>query len=134
VRAPASRIVRVWPGDQVVVRARLKGPASLARLYVFAREVVSEEFSPYVPTIDLGGAPVMQSPLMLRLTSENPSRTIGFEVDVDGYIRVVQEIDRPTDQCAQVRIKRVAAPSTSWLAAIGRKIVELVSWPMLKLS
>ena len=135
MRAPVGRIVRVWPGDQLVVRARLPAEVSLARLFVFARASEDSDFSPYVPQFEtIGDRPTMLSLMSLRLTTQNPARTSVFDVDIRGCVRIMQEVDTARDVLAVVKIRRIAAPSTSPLMRVVRKMVELVSWPSLKRS
>ena len=115
MRASVGKALRVGPGDEVHVVARLRAEATLGRLFVFAKEG-QNEFSPYAPMIDvmINDRPPVLTPLMLRLTSLTPMRELRFAVDFDGYVQIMQEIDYKTDPLARVRLTRIVCPHLSW--------------------
>jgi hypothetical protein len=132
VRVPVGNILRVGPGDKVLVQGRLPAPAQLGRLYVFASEN-DAMFSPYVPnvadTVVPNGRPVMLSPLSLRVHGAQPVRQLTFTSDIDGFICVMQEIDTPDEPLVKVRLSRTINPNLGWIAWAQRK---LTSWQLPK--
>ena len=132
MRIPVGNVLRVGPGDQVVIRGRLPSEAKLGRLFVFASEN-GAKFSPYVPHVaDMlvaNGRPSMMTPLSLRLVDIRPEREISFVSDIDGFVCVMQEIDTPDDPSAKVKASRTINPDLNWIERLKRK---LTSWQMPK--
>jgi hypothetical protein len=132
MRVAVGKKVRVGPGDSVVIRGRLTADAKLGRLFVFAKEG-DAEFSPYVENIgDMlavsGDRPQMYTPMSMRLDSFKPEREISFIVDIDGWIRVMQEVDRPNDTKAIIKIERTMNPNLPWVQRLSRKLSEMIPW------
>jgi len=128
MRKTATKAVKVQPGDEVIVRAALPPKLGLARLYVWAKQSGSNEFSPYVlgtDIIDLNGRPNMLSPMSIRLVPERPKHRISFVADMKGQIVIVQEVDTREDKIAEVRLDLVMA-NTSRLDRFKRRLIE---WP-----
>jgi hypothetical protein len=116
MRVPVGKTLRVGPGDEVHVVARLRPEATLGRLFVFAKEGRNETFSPYTPMVDIlvNGQPPILTPLMLRLTTLQPMRELQFNADFDGYVRIFQEVDTVKDALARVKLARKICPSLGW--------------------
>ena len=129
MRVEVGKAIRVGPGDVVVIRGQLAANAKLGRLYVFAREG-DAPFSPYVENIgDLlavsGDRPQMYTPMSMRLDSYKPQREVSFVADIDGWIRVMQEVDRPNDPKAIIWIKRKINPHLPWSQRLKRLLSGL---------
>jgi hypothetical protein len=121
----------VSPGDEVFVLGRIEEPSRLGRLYVFAKNGDQPSFSPYVPNVTAPMAtptPQLLSPMSLRLTDRAREKQISFTADIDGYIRVMQEVDRPDDPKAKVTIKRRICPNLPWLSRISRRLGGILPW------
>lgn len=132
VRVVISKALRVQPGDQIIIRAALKPPMKLGRLFVFAREVNEERFSPYVQGMYNEFAsrePVMHRPMMLRLIEALPERELSFVADIDGYVCITQESDLLLDPHARVRIRRILPPNIGWKAWLQRVCAGIFQWP-----
>ena len=117
MRVPAGRRLRVGPGDAVILLARLPGQLSLGRLYVFAREGEDAEYSPYIPGLASAPEyemPTMMSPLYVRLTQSQPEREMSFKSDIDGWVRIYQEVDAPEDTRVPIRWKYKVDPGLPW--------------------
>jgi hypothetical protein len=128
LRRPTTKAVKVQPGDQIIVRAALPHDSNLARLYVWAKEFGSDDFSPYVRNTDVistNGMPQMLSPLSMRLVSNRHKHTISFVSDIKGQIVIVQEVDTGEDKLAKVELDLVMADS-SRLDRFKRRLIE---WP-----
>jgi len=128
VRKTATKAVRVRPGDEIIVRAALPADLGLARLYVWAKQVGSDQFSPYVlgtDVIDLGELPNMLSPISMRLVPQRPAHKISFVADMKGQIVIVQEVDTRDDKVAEVSLDLIMA-TTSRLDRFKRRLTE---WP-----
>jgi hypothetical protein len=125
VRVTVGNTLRVGPGDHVVIRGQLPAAAKLGRLFVFASEN-GAQFSPYVPHVaDIlvaNGKPAMLSPLSLRLVGAQPIRQLSFTADIDGFVRVIQEVDTPKDVRANVKLIRRINPDLGWIDWAKRKI------------
>lgn len=125
MRVPVGKALRAGPGDQVEIRGRLPPDAKLGRLFVFASEKRSK-FSPYVPNVaDMlvnNGRPQILSPLMFRLHDVQPVHTIRFKSDIDGFFRVMQEVDEPDDPRVAVTLTRKINPNLGWGEWIQRKL------------
>jgi hypothetical protein len=130
VRVAVGKPIRVGPGDEVVVQARLPAASGLGRLFVFAREDRGNDFSPYVPCADelAYGQPKMLSPLSLRLTRQAPGRLLQFRVDIDGFIQLMQEVDALDEPVAKVRLRRRINSDLDWKKRIARRISGLLPW------
>jgi len=127
MRLPASKPLRVRPGDEVLVRARLSKASRLGRLFIFAREG-EETFSPYVPGLSAlpsGDEPRMMSPISLRLAETQPSRSASFVSDIDGYVCVMQEVDSKADLLAKVSLRRKINPALPWTQRAKRTLTEM---------
>jgi hypothetical protein len=128
LRVTVGRPLRVGPGDKVVVQARLPAASKLGRLEVFSRQNGSG-YSPYVlgvaDMMALHGKPQMMKPLMLRLTSGQPIRELVFTADIDGHIRVMQEVDALDEPKARVRL---SCPDLGWHKRVYRWVI---GWPNL---
>ena len=124
MRVPVGNTLRVGRGDLIVVRGSLPSDGKLGRLFVFASEN-GAQFSPYVPNIAdivvVDGRPTMLAPLALRLVSERPYRQLRFKSDIDGFMRVMQEVDTPGDARAKVRLTRTINPDLGWIDWAKRK-------------
>jgi hypothetical protein len=121
--------VKVQPGDEIIVRAALPSDLGLARLYVWARQSDTEQFSPYVQNTDVitkDGMPQMLSPLSMRLVPQRPAHRISFVADIKGQIVIIQEVDTREDKVAEVSLERNMA-TTSRLNRFKRRLTE---WPM----
>jgi len=116
MRVRVGKALRVGPGDDVHIVARLRLGATLGRLFVFAREGRRNEFSPYAPMIDVmvNDRPPVLTPLMLRLTEQQPMRELQFAADFDGYVQIMQEVDTSKDPLAQIRLRRTICPRLGW--------------------
>ena len=132
MRIPVGNVLRVGPGDQVVIRGQLPPNANLGRLFIFASEN-GAKFSPYVPHVaDMlvaNGRPSMMTPLSLRLVDIRPEREISFVSDIDGYVRVMQEVDSPDDPNVKVKATRTINPDLNWVERLKRK---LTAWQIPK--
>jgi hypothetical protein len=120
--------VKVQPGDEIVVRAALPHDTNLARLYVWAKELGCDDFSPYVQNTDVistNGMPQMLSPMSMRLVSHRSEHKISFVADIKGQIVIVQEVDTSEDKLAKVSLDRVMA-RCSRLDRFKRRLIE---WP-----
>jgi len=124
MRVPTGRRLRVGPGDAVILLARLPGSAQLGRLYVFAREG-DEDYSPYIPglaSIPEYETPTMMSPLYGRLTETRRECEISFKSDIDGWVRIYQEVDEAKDARVAVRWKYIADPDLPWPQRMLRRM------------
>jgi hypothetical protein len=125
MRVPVGKTLRVGPGDEVVIRGQLPTAAKLGRLFVFASEN-GAQFSPYVPNVAdvfvANGRPMMMSPMSMRLIGDRTDREIKFKADIDGFIRVMQEIDDKTDPLATVTLRRTINPDLGWVDWAKRKM------------
>ena len=130
MRVSIGRALRVGPGDEVVIRGQLPAQAKLGRLFVFAKEGEAD-YSPYVANVRekmaVGDMPQMLSPMMLRLDSYRRQSEISFTADIDGYIRVMQEIDKG-DPKAVVKLTRTICPHLSWKDRMLRKLSGARAW------
>lgn len=127
MRVPVGRAIRVGRGDEIVVHAKLTVPTTLGRLFVFASEGGSE-FSPYVQNTDIvTDKPHMFTPMSLRLTPASPLKELSFTSDIDGKIRIMQEIDTNADARAKVRLQRRICPNLGWGEFLARKVMG--AWP-----
>ena len=124
MRVPVGNTLRVGPGDEVVVRGTLPPPGKLGRLFVFASEN-GAKFSPYVPNVAeiivSDGRPTMLTPLSMRLVGEFTDRQMSFKADIDGFIRVMQEVDEDGDPRAKVKLTRRINPDLGWIDWAKRK-------------
>lgn len=124
MRVATTKQLRVEPGDEVIVQARLAA-APIGRLYVFAREG-DGDLSPYVMHSDIAGdTPAIQSPLSLRLTSGVPARVLRFTSEIDGHVCVMQEVDTPKDPLAKVRLQKRINPCLPWHQRLTRRVAEM---------
>ena len=115
--------MRVGPGDAVILLARLPNPSALGRLYVFAREGTEPEYSPYIPGLASTPEfemPTMKSPLYMRLTETRPESQITFTSDIDGWVRIYQEVDTAKDARVTVRWKYLVDPDLPWTQRVLR--------------
>ncbi|MGY2987704.1 hypothetical protein [Bradyrhizobium sp. USDA 4508] len=135
MRVAVGKALRVGPGDHVVVRGQLAN-AKLGRLYVFAREQGNDRFSPYVPDMSslVGDEPKLVSTLALRLTEERPERETSFVSDIDGFVRIVQEVDGLQDPLVSVKLTRKICPTLPWHERMRRLISGILAWPSPKFS
>src|SRR5579864_8325987 len=132
MRVIASRQLRVGPGDLVEIRGQLRSNSRLARLFVFAREG-NVEFSPYVVNVKeklmvVGDKPQMYSPMSMRLDSHRSQHAISFASDIDGYVKVMQEVDCKEDQTAKVTLKRKINPDLPWHSRVLRWFEGMSPW------
>lgn len=132
MRVAVGRALRVGPGDEVVIRGRLISSSKLARLFVFAREG-DAEFSPYVENLGSmlavsGEKPQMYTPMSLRLDSARSSRELSFTADIDGFIRVMQEVDKLDEPRAVISLKRTICPYLPWKARMRRRLSGALAW------
>ena len=117
------------PGDEVLVVGSLPPNARLGRLFVFAREGEAE-FSPYVyhaadkMRIGIDGPPQIMHPMTMRLTEQHSLKQLDFIVDIDGYLTVMQEVDRADDPRARIKLKRKICPYLPWT----KKIARMLTW------
>lgn len=128
MRRTATKAVKVEPGDAVVVRATLPPASGLARLYVWAKQTGSNQFSPYVQNTDAvakDGMPQMLSPLSMRLVEQRPSHRISFVSDIEGQVVIVQEVDTREDKLAEVTLD-LSMATKSKLNRFKRRLTE---WP-----
>lgn len=124
MRVRAGRALRVSPGDEIVLRARLPEGRRLGRLFVFMREREGADFSPYVPSDDLvTDEPKMHNLMSMRLTYERPDRSVKFIADFDGHVCLMQEIDDASEPLAKVRLSRKVCPSLPWRARLQRRVM-----------
>jgi len=128
LRIPVGNALRAGRGDHVSIRGRLPSNAKLGRLFIFASEN-GASFSPYVPNVaDIlvaDGRPSMLSPLMMRLVEQRPDRELVFVSDIDGFFRVMQEVDTAEDPSVVIKATRKINPNLSWSERLKRK---LTSW------
>jgi len=129
VRVAASKAIRVAPGDEITIRGQLPASSGLGRLFVFASEG-GASFSPYVKgvsnmALNDNGQPFMLTPLTMRLVRAQPTRQLTFVVDIDGFIKVMQEVDHQTDPIARVRVMRRINPKLGWKDWITRCLTRL---------
>jgi hypothetical protein len=120
--------MRIEPGDQVVIRARLPAKSQLGRLYVFAKEARGEDFSPYVPRMTSFEEPSMATPVSLRLIDSHPEKRVSFTSDIDGYVCVMQEVDDFRDPLAHVNMRRIIDRNLNWRRRAARLINGMVPW------
>ena len=131
MRVPVGKPVRVGPGDEIVVRGRLPDSAKLGRLFVFAKEDAAEQFSPYVQHFGVvtgDGKPHFYTPMSMRLDSYRREYEMSFVADIDGFIRIMQEVDTAKDQLVKVRIRRTICPDLGWKQWLARKLNGMFSW------
>jgi hypothetical protein len=105
----------------------------LGRLFVFARELVEDRFSPYVQgmhSMVSEAKPMMFTPLSLRLVETMREREISFTSDIDGYVCITQEIDTAKDVTAKVRMKRIISKHLGWKQRLYRKYIGIFQWPI----
>ena len=115
MRVAVGKTLRVGPGDEVHLVARLRPEASLGRLFVFARECRGNQFSPYAPMLDIAGEkPMLTSPLTLRVSLQAPAAELKFTVDFDGYVKIFQEVDTAKDVLARVKLRRTICARLGW--------------------
>lgn len=130
MRVSVGKALRVGPGDEVVIRGQLPAQAKLGRLFVFAKEG-SADYSPYVANVRekmaIGDMPQMLSPMMMRLDSYRQQSEISFTADIDGYIRVMQEIDKG-DPKAVVKLSRTVCPHLPWKDRVLRRFSGALAW------
>ncbi|MEY9493742.1 hypothetical protein [Bradyrhizobium elkanii] len=137
MRVTVGRPIRVDPGDTVAVRGQLPEKAKLGRLYVFAKEDAADAFSPYVQNIGVVTAqasPHLYTPMSMRLDSYRREYEMSFVADIDGFIRVMQEVDTAKEPRAKVRIKRTICPGLGWREWLVRKLNGIFTWQTLKFS
>jgi len=132
VRVEVGKPVRVGPGDEIVIRGQLPKNSRLGRLYVFAREGKAK-FSPYVANVGkmlavVGERPQMYTPMSMRLSEQRPQHEISFVADIDGWFRIMQEVDRADDAKAIVKIKRRIDPTLPWRPWLVRYLRGLWPW------
>lgn len=128
MRKTATKAVKVQPGDEVIVRAALPRDLKLARLYVWAKELGCDGFSPYVQNTDsiaLDGTPPLLTPMSMRLVPQRPAHEISFVADMAGQIVIVQEVDTREDKLADVKLERYIAT----VSRLGRFKRRLMEWP-----
>lgn len=130
MRVPAGKALRVEPGDEVFITARLVPSERLGRLFVFAREATGGDFSPYVPNIAnmVEGEPRLMQPMSLRLTDTRRDRRLSFVSDIDGFICVMQEVDTAKDPLVKIRMKRKICPQLGWREWLHRKMTVFFPW------
>jgi hypothetical protein len=131
MRVAVGKAIRVGPGDEVVIRGQLPSSGKLARLYVFAKEG-DAEYSPYVENLGSllavsGDRPQMYTPMSMRLDSYRSQRELTFVADIDGYIRVMQEIDKG-DPKAVVKLTRTVCPHLPFKDRMLRRISGVLAW------
>src|SRR6187402_532541 len=130
MRVAIGRALRVGPGDEVVIRGQLPAQAKLGRLFVFAKEGEAD-YSPYVANVRekmaVGDMPQMLSPMMLRLDVFRQQGEISFTADIDGFIRVMQEIDKG-DPKVVVKLKRTVCPHLAWKDRMLRRLSGVRAW------
>jgi hypothetical protein len=133
VRVTVSRTVRVQPGDEIIITGELPTASRLGRLFVFAKQGEAP-FSPYVYQVEhkmrvgIDGVPRMMTPLMMRLTEAHRLKRMAFVSDIDGWLQVMQEVDRAEDPKARIRLKRKICPYLPWTKKIFRMIDGMVPW------
>ena len=123
MRVPTGPRLRVGPGDAIILLAKLPGPSSLGRLYVFAREGDEPDYSPYIPGLASTPEfemPTMRSPLHIRLTQSHPESKITFKSDIDGWVRIYQEVDEAKDTRVAVKWKYLVDPELPWMERMKR--------------
>ena len=130
MRRTVTKAIKVQPYDEVIVRAALPPDSRLARLYVWAKQSKSNEFSPYAVGqegggIVLNGQPIMLTPLNIRLVEQRPSHQISFRSDIEGQIVIVQEVDTRDDKVAEVNLDLHMA-NRSKIVRFKRRLTE---WP-----
>jgi hypothetical protein len=115
MRVSVGKTLRVGPGDEVHLVARLRPEATLGRLFVFAKEGLND-YSPYAPMLDVmvDDRPPVLTPLMLRLTQQQPMRELQFAADFDGYVKIMQEVDTAKDPLARIKMRRIVCPRLGW--------------------
>jgi hypothetical protein len=90
------------------------------------------DFSPYVRDVEakimLDGPPPVLSPLSLRLTNRDPTKTLSFLSDINGYFCVMQEVDTANEPKAKVTLRRRICPDLSWSQRVGRRVNEILTW------
>lgn len=122
MRVPAGPRLRVGPGDEVSLLAKLPGSAQLGRLYVFAREG-GEEYSPYIPGLaDMPEfeMPTMNQPIHVRLTDARRESEVTFKSDIDGWVRIYQEVDGLNTPRVAVKWKYQVDPDLPWMERMKR--------------
>ncbi len=133
MRVAVGKAMRVGLGDEVTIHGQLVAPSRLGRLFIFAKEGDSE-FAPYVQHLSaamvVGDAPFMYSPMSMRLVENRPTHELSFIADIDGYIRVMQEVDTASEVKARVRIKRKINPALGWKEKLSRRLNGILSWAM----
>lgn len=134
MRVPVSRALRIEPGDTVNIRARLVLPGKLHRLFVFSKDRAGGDYSPYVAAqlLDFGGEPRMVSALGLRVSEALPTRELHFVADFDGYIKIMQEVDRPNDVRARVSLRRQIDPALPWQTKVVRRLSGMAPWHLIQ--
>jgi len=64
--------------------------------------------------------PTMKSPLYMRLTETRPESQITFTSDIDGWVRIYQEVDTVKDARVSVRWKYLVDPDLPWTQRVLR--------------
>ncbi|KRR21351.1 hypothetical protein CQ14_06795 [Bradyrhizobium lablabi] len=82
----------------------------------------------------VGSEPKLLSTMALRLTEDRPEREISFVSDIDGFVRIMQEVDTAKDPRAKVKLTRTICPDLPWPERMLRLITGILTWPTLKLS
>jgi hypothetical protein len=131
MRVAIGRALRVGPGDEVMIRGQLPEQAKLGRLFVFAKEGEAD-YSPYVVNVRekmvVGDMPQMLSPMTMRLDSYRRRSEVSFTADIDGYIRVMQEVDKADEPKAVVRLTRTVCPHLPWKDRMLRRLSGARAW------
>lgn len=132
MRVAVGKALRVGPGDEVFVRGQLIPDAKLGRLFVFAKSGTAE-FSPYVLNVAeqlmvVGDRPIMMTPLSMRLNDRSREKELSFVADIDGVIRVMQEVDSKTEPTAKVTLSRRICQSLPWRQKLKRKLSGILPW------
>jgi hypothetical protein len=131
MRVAIGKAIRVGPGDEVLIRGQLPSSSNLARLFVFAKEG-NAEFSPYVENLGSllavsGDRPQMYTPMSMRLDSRRSQRELTFVADIDGFVRVMQEVDRDEPR-AKVTLTRTICPTLPWRQKLRRRLSGVLAW------
>ena len=64
----------------------------------------------------------------MRLDSDRREYQMSFVADIDGFIRIMQEVDTAKDPRVKVKMKRTICPDLGWREWLTRKFHGMLTW------